>query len=84
MYIMSYVHIKDRKIKRVKITKSLSIMIDETLLRNAQVDQTTKKVNSGLSIQRRLRDEVDFRTLLSIYLSLIQPCFRHCLFLKFF
>ena len=48
--------IKDREIDRVKITKSLGIMIDENLSWNAQVDQITKKVNSGLSILRRLRD----------------------------
>ena len=48
--------IKDREIDRVKITKSLGIMIDENLPWNAQVDQITKKFNSGLSILRRLRD----------------------------
>ena len=31
-------------------------MIDENISWNAQVDQITKKVNSGLSILRRLRD----------------------------
>ncbi len=44
------IFIKDREINRVKTTKSLGIMIDETLSWNAQVDQITKKVNSGLSI----------------------------------
>ncbi len=34
-------------------------MIDETLSWNAQVDQITKKVNSGLSILKRLRDILD-------------------------
>ena len=50
-------------------------MIDETLIWNAQVDKITKKVNSCLSILRRLRDIVDYQTLISIYLSIIQPHF---------
>ena len=37
--------IKDREINRVKTTKSLGIMIDETLSWNAQVDQLTKKLH---------------------------------------
>ena len=72
-------HVKDRKINRVKITKSLGIIIDENLSWNAQVDQITKKVNSGLSILRRLRDIVDFKTLITICLSIIQPHFDYCM-----
>ncbi len=36
-------------------------MIDETLSWNAQVDQITKQVNSGLSILKRLRDILDYQ-----------------------
>ena len=70
--IMPNIFIKDREINRVKTTKSLGIMIDETLSWNAQVDQITKKVNSGLSILKRLRDILDYQTLIKIYLSIIQ------------
>ncbi len=72
------IFIKDREINRVKTTKSLSIMIDESLSWNAQVDQITKKVNSGLSILKRLRDILDYQTLIKIYLSIIQPHFDYC------
>ncbi len=72
------IFIKDREINRVKTTKSLGIMIDETLSWNAQVDQITKKVNSGLSILKRLRDILDYQTLIKIYLSIIQPHFDYC------
>ena len=58
------IFIKDREINRVKTTKSLGIMIDETLSWNAQVDQITKKVNSGVSILKRLRDILDYQTLI--------------------
>ena len=37
-----------------------------------------KKVNSGLSIIRKLRDIVDYNTLIIIYKSIIQPHFDYC------
>ena len=69
----SHIHIGGRKIDRVKITKSLGVKIDENLSWNAQVDQITNKVNAALSILRRLREIVDYRTLITIYQSIIQP-----------
>ena len=55
--------IKYREVNRVKITKSLGIMIDENLSWNAQVVQITKMVNSGLSILRRLQDISRFQNI---------------------
>ena len=57
--IEPHIHIRGSRIDKVETTKSLGLMIDETLIWNAQVDKITKKVNSGLSILRRLRDIVD-------------------------
>ena len=59
--------IKYREVNGVKITKSLGIMIDENLMWNAQVDQITKMVNSGLSILRRLRDISRFQNIYQQY-----------------
>ena len=53
-------------------------MIDDTLSWSAQIDKITKKVNSGLSIIRKLRDIVDYNTLIIIYKSIIQPHFDYC------
>ena len=55
-------------------------MIDDTLPWSAQIDKITKKVNSGLSIIRKLRDIglVDYNTLIIIYKSIIQPHFDYC------
>ena len=75
--IESYIHIGGNKIDKVKTTKSLGLMIDESLTWNAQVDKITKKVNSGFSILRRLLDIVDYQTLITIYLSIIQPHFDY-------
>ena len=38
----------DNQIKRVKVTKSLGLMIDETLTWHDQVTLITKKVNKGV------------------------------------
>ena len=54
------------EIKKVNVAKSLGLMIDDTLSWSAQVDKITKKVNSGLSIIRKLRDIVDYNTLIII------------------
>ena len=42
------------------------------------MNQVTKKVNAGLRILRRLREIVDYRTLITIYQSIIQPHFDYC------
>ena len=55
-------------IKRVSTTKSLGVMIDETLTwRSAQVDFITKKVNKSLYVLRRLREFTDLKTLVTAY-----------------
>ena len=66
------------EIKRVEMTKSLGLMIDESLDWTAQVEHISKKVTSGLAILRRLRDTVEFNTLIKIYQSIIQPYFDYC------
>ena len=53
----------DIEIKKVNVAKSLGLMIDDTLSWTAQTDKITKKVNSGLSITRKLRDIVNYNTL---------------------
>ena len=53
-------------------------MIDDTLSWSAQIDKITKKVNSGLSIIKKLRDIVDYNTVISIYKLIIQPHFDYC------
>jgi hypothetical protein len=68
----------DNQIKRVKVTKSLGLMIDETLTWDEQVTLTTKKVNKGLNVMRRLRDFFDIKILTTVYQTLVQPYFDYC------
>ena len=65
-------------IKRVTATKSLGIMIDETLTWHSNTDLITKKVNRGLYVLKRLGDLVDMVTLVTVYKTLIQPHFDYC------
>ena len=67
----------DNKIKRVKVTKSLGLMIDETLTWDEQVTLIRKKVNKGLNVMRRLRDFFDIKILTTVYQTLVQPYFDH-------
>ena len=73
-----HIHIRESRIDRVKTTKSLGLMIDESLIWNAQVDKITGKVASGLGILTRLQDILDYQTLIITYLSIIQPHFDYC------
>ena len=66
------------QIKRVKVTKSLGLMIDETLTWDEQVTLITKKVNTGLNVLRRLRDFFDIKILTTVYQTLVQPYFDYC------
>ena len=72
------IKIGDTPIQRVTVTKSLGMMVDETLTWHSQTDLITKKVNKGLYVLRRLRDFVDVRTLVTVYKTLIQPHFNYC------
>ena len=65
-------------IKRVSTTKSLGVMIDETLNWRSQVDLITKKVNKSLYVLRRLREFTDLETLVNAYKTLVQPHFDYC------
>ncbi len=72
------VNVGNLEIKRVETTKSLGLMIDESLTWTAQVEHISKKVTSGLAILRGLRDTVEFNILTTINQSIIQPYFDYC------
>ena len=72
------INVGNLKINRVETTKSLGLMIDESLKWSAHVDHIFKKVASGLAILRKVREILDFDTLIIIYQSIIQPYFDYC------
>ena len=67
------IYLGANKIKRVKSTKSLGLMLDETLCWNEQVNALSNKVNKSLNVTKRLREFVDLETLLIAYKTLVQP-----------
>ena len=50
------INVGSLKINRVETTKSLGLMIDESLNWSAHVDHIFKKVASGLPILRKVRE----------------------------
>ena len=71
------IQIGNTPIKQVSTSKSLGMMIDETLTWHSHVDLITKKVNKGFHVVRRLREFADLKTLVMVYKTLIQPHFVH-------
>ena len=73
------IQIRNTPIKQVSTSKSLGMMIDETLTWHSHVDLITKKVNKGFHVLRRLREFADLKTLVMVYKTLSQPHFDYCL-----
>ena len=67
------------RLKRVVVTKSLGLMIDENLSWEEHVNYMSKKVAKGLAMLRRIRDLLPINTLVDIYSSIIHPHFDYCI-----
>jgi hypothetical protein len=72
-----YLVLGGKPIKRVKVSKSQGIFIDERLSWRDHIDKISKTICSGISILRQVREFVTLSTLLTIYNSLIQPIFDY-------
>ena len=68
--------IGDTAIQRVIATKSLGIMVDETL--NWHSHTYLIKVNKGLQVLKQLRDLMYMGSLVTVYKTFIQPRFDYC------
>ena len=64
-------------LKRVSVTKSLGILVDENLNWNQQIDNISKKVSKGIGILRRVKQYISRQSLQTIYQSLILPHFDY-------
>ena len=67
------INVGNLEIKRVEMTKSLGLMIDESLDWTGQTH--FKKGHLGPCYSQKTRDTVEFNTLITIYQSIIQPYF---------
>ena len=66
------------EIRRVKKTKYLGMIVDDSLTWEDHVDYITLKINRGIGIIRRVRQFIPEKSLLLLYQTLIDPCFRYC------
>ena len=67
-----------KPIKRVKVTKSLGVLIDEQLSWFEHIDTTAKKISCAIAGLRQARQCVSKQISITIYNSLIKPLFDYC------
>ena len=72
------VFIGDEPIKGVQVTKTLGVKIDQFLTWDSHIDQISKKISSGISAMKKIKDFTNSDTLKSVYYGLVQPHFDHC------
>ncbi len=73
------IELGENKIKRVKHSKTLGIIIDDQLLWKKQVETTVSKVSKGIGVLRRIKSCVPKRTLIKVYNAIILPHFHYCI-----
>lgn len=67
------IYINNKEIRQVKSVKSLGVHIEENLSWSKHIVHIYKKVSPLLGLLRRIRNCVDFDTLITIYKALVQP-----------
>ncbi|RUA05612.1 MAG: hypothetical protein DSY43_04240 [Gammaproteobacteria bacterium] len=72
------IKIGDCHLKRVKSTKTLGMIIDESLTWNDHISHICKKASKGLGVIRRVRNYVPLETLVNIYSTTVLPHLDYC------
>ena len=72
------IKIDDKSISQVNECKTLGVIIDQHLSWKNNTNYICKKITSGISALRRLKDFVDKDSLLSVYNSTVRPYFDYC------
>ena len=58
--------------------KTLGVKIDQFLTWDSHIDQISKKISSGISAMKKIKDFTNSDTLKSVYYGLVQPHFDYC------
>ena len=66
------------EIKRVKHTKYLGLIVDDTLTWNRHIEYISTKINRNIGVLKRTRNYLPRSCLITLYKTLIEPYFRHC------
>ena len=70
--------IENKQIKQVHECKTLGVTVDQNLSWKSNTENICRKITSGISALRRLKDFVDRQTLLSVYNAIVRPYFDYC------
>ena len=74
---LSKLLVHDHEIRRVRLVKYLGLMVDDCLTWEAHVEYITGKINRGIGILKRVRHIVWKDSLMLLYQTIIEPCFRY-------
>ena len=69
---------ENKQIKQVHECKTLGVTVDQHLSWKSNTENICRKITSGISALRRLKDFVDKQTLLSVYNAIVRPYFDYC------
>ena len=72
------VKIENETVKQVYESKTLGATIDQHLSWKSNSENICKKITSGISALRRLKEVADKQTLLSVYNAIVRPYFDYC------
>ena len=70
--------IENNPVKQVIEYKTLGVTVDQHLSWKSNTENICKKITSGISALRRLKEFVDRQTLVSIYNATVCPYFDYC------
>ena len=66
-----------QEVTRVKLLKYLGLMVDDKLVWDQHIDYVFSKIISGIGILKRIRHFIPMDSLLLLYNTFIEPCFRY-------
>ena len=75
--VLPALEINGTKLKRVNVTKSLGVLIDENRTRSNHINALSKKISSGIGSSKRISHCVPPATLQNIYHGLVQSHFDY-------
>ena len=72
------VRVDGKLIKRAKKVKYLGFVTDENMKWDEHVAYISSKIRRNLGVMKRPSNDIPLDSLVTLYLTLIEPCFRDC------
>ena len=72
------IKVNNTLLKRVPHTKSLGLIIDETLSWVNHIEYISVKIIRGIGVLKRAKPFIPKHLLTTLYISIIEPYFRYC------